>query len=138
MKKYLFLSIFFILLSVVGGLLLIKNNKKIPYEDSAISSLSPTKIPTFTPTPFSEVILPVSASMAISPTITSRPTLTPRPSSTPHPSIIPSPTTIDISDVSDEPSPTRILLPVAGVEFPSQVLTIIGGIVTLLGFLILL
>lgn len=36
------------------------------------------------------------------------------------------------------PSPTRIILPVSGFEFPSQALTIIGGIATLLGFLILL
>jgi len=36
------------------------------------------------------------------------------------------------------PSPTRIVLPVSGVNFPVQALTIIGGITTLLGFLILL
>ncbi|PIU73257.1 hypothetical protein COS78_03275 [Candidatus Shapirobacteria bacterium CG06_land_8_20_14_3_00_40_12] len=37
-----------------------------------------------------------------------------------------------------EPSPTRILLPLAGFEFPSLTLTLLGGIVTILGFLILL
>ncbi|MFA7301399.1 MAG: hypothetical protein WC069_03750 [Candidatus Shapirobacteria bacterium] len=36
------------------------------------------------------------------------------------------------------PSPTRIILPVSGFEFPIQALTLIGGITTLLGFLILL
>lgn len=36
------------------------------------------------------------------------------------------------------PSPTRIVLPVSGVNFPVQALTIVGVITTLLGFLILL
>lgn len=40
--------------------------------------------------------------------------------------------------ITEGPSPTRIILPISGVEFPSQALTIIGGIATLLGFLILL
>lgn len=40
--------------------------------------------------------------------------------------------------VAQGPSPTRIILPISGVEFPSQALTIIGSIATLLGFLILL
>ncbi len=36
------------------------------------------------------------------------------------------------------PSPTRIILPNAGFEFPAQALTVVGVIVTLFGFLILL
>ena len=40
--------------------------------------------------------------------------------------------------ITSGPSPTRIVLPVSGFEFPVQALTIIGGITTLLGFLILL
>jgi hypothetical protein len=42
------------------------------------------------------------------------------------------------TDIVNGPSPTRIVLPVSGFEFPVQALTIIGGITTLLGFLILL
>jgi len=41
-------------------------------------------------------------------------------------------------NIAQGPSPTRIILPVSGVEFPAQALTIVGGIATLLGFLILL
>lgn len=40
--------------------------------------------------------------------------------------------------IANGPSPTRIILPTAGFNFPSQALTIVGGIATLLGFLILL
>ena len=40
--------------------------------------------------------------------------------------------------VANGPSPTRIILLETGVEFPSQILTLVGGIITLLGFLILL
>lgn len=40
--------------------------------------------------------------------------------------------------LAEGPTPTRIVLPVSGFNFPIQALTIIGGITTLLGFLILL
>ena len=40
--------------------------------------------------------------------------------------------------IAEGPSPTRIILLESGVEFPSQILTLVGGIITLLGFLILL
>lgn len=40
--------------------------------------------------------------------------------------------------IAQGPSPTRIILPSSGVSFPIQVVTILGTIVTLVGFLILL
>jgi hypothetical protein len=40
--------------------------------------------------------------------------------------------------IAQGPSPTRIVLPEAGVDFPAKTLSIVGIIVTLLGFLILL
>jgi hypothetical protein len=50
----------------------------------------------------------------------------------------PTSTPVPTEYIAEGPSPTRIILPQSGVEFPSQMLTIFGGIVTLLGFLILL
>lgn len=44
----------------------------------------------------------------------------------------------EVEYVVSGPSPTRIILPVSGFNFPAQALTIVGGITTLLGFLILL
>lgn len=57
------------------------------------------------------------------------------PTSTPVP---PTNTPVPTLVIAEGPSPTRIILPESGVDFPSQVLTIIGGIITLFGFLILL
>ncbi len=84
-------------------------------------TLSPTPTPTNTPTP--------TSTGTVTPT-TTIPTITPttppgQPTNTPP-------------FIAQGPSPTRIILPNAGFNFPSQALTIIGGIATLLGFLILL
>ncbi len=73
---------------------------------------------------------PVSAPIKVSPPIIS---ITPTIEIT-----NPSPfSTVSLSK-DNGPSPTRILLPLAGFNFPFQALTLLGGIVTLLGFLILL
>jgi hypothetical protein len=40
--------------------------------------------------------------------------------------------------IAQGPSPTRIVLPNSGVEFPIQVLTVVGVITTLIGLLVLL
>ena len=99
-------------------------------------TLTPTSIPTFiiitdTPAPtVTSTPQPTSTSVPTN-TPTSVPTATPRPSSTPWPTVTPRP-------MAQGPSPTRIILPSAGFEFPSQAMTLLGGIVTLLGFLILL
>lgn len=92
-----------------------------------------TPIPTLTPRP--------TATLTPGPTTTPIPTLTPGPTITPGPTSTPVPPTntpIPTTVIAEGPSPTRIILPQSGVEFPSQMLTIFGGIVTLLGFLILL
>jgi len=48
------------------------------------------------------------------------------------------PLTITSTPTDEGPSPTRIILPLAGFDFPSQALTLLGGIIILLGFLVLL
>lgn len=112
-----------------------------------------TSEPTITP-PVSddpcEIIFTVS-SPTPTPTGTLSPTPTPTPTNTPTPTDIPTPvptnTSVPASTpmptdtpayVAEGPTPTRIILPVVGVDFPAKILTIVGSIITLLGFLILL
>lgn len=102
-----------------------------------------TPIPTSTPRPTNTPTPTPGPSSTPTPTNTPGPTSTPTPgpSSTPGPTSTPVPPTntpIPTDVIAKGPSPTRIILPESGIEFPSQILTIIGGIVTLLGFLILL
>jgi hypothetical protein len=91
---------------------------------------SPTNTPTNTPTgTYPPTETPTNTS---TPTNTNTPTntTTPRPTSTPRPTNTP-------KSIAIEPTPTRIVLPNAGVDFPAKGLAIVGTIVTLLGFLIL-
>jgi hypothetical protein len=69
------------------------------------------------------------------PTSTSTPTGTPNPSSTPTTTLSPTSTSRPSAPTA---TPTVIVLPQSGIEFPTQGLTIIGIIVTLIGFLVLL
>lgn len=99
-----------------------------------------TRTPTRTPTP---TFIIITDTPAPTPTGTYIPTDTPVPTNTPVPTSTPtgvwsSPTPSPTTNIAEGPSPTRIILPISGVEFPAQALTIIGGIATLLGFLILL
>lgn len=99
---------------------------------SPTNSPSPTntQTPTVTPTgTYPPTNTPTNTS---TPTNTNTPTntTTPRPSSTPKPTNTPKPLAI-------EPTPTRIILPSAGIDFPAKGLAIVGTIVTLLGFLVL-
>ncbi len=106
-------------------------------------TVKPTNIPTNTPT---ATLTPTSAPTN-TPTLvpTNQPTSTPLPTSAPTntPTLVPTsqPTsqpTATVVPTKILPSPTRIILPNSGVEFPGQALTVVGVIVTLLGFLILL
>jgi len=77
---------------------------------------TPTSVPTSTPTPIA--------------------TGTPGPTSTPAPTA--TPTTVLVSQDASIPVPTRVELPEAGVIIPSQLLIIVGSIISLLGLLIFL
>lgn len=120
-----------------------------------LSQVHPTNtpIPTSTPRPSITPTITPRPTLTLTPTPspTSTPTLTPTPSSTPTPGpsstptpgptstpVPPTNTPLPTKYIAEGPSPTRIILPESGVEFPSQMLTIFGGIITLLGFLILL
>ena len=104
---------------------------------------TPTQTPTDTPTP---TMTPTGTQAPTeTPTSTPTPTETPIPTNTPTGVIIPTNTPTDIPIptetpvyIAEGPSPTRIVLPNSGVEFPIQALTVIGIITTLLGYLILL
>lgn len=96
---------------------------------------TPTSTPRPTNTPRPTATLTPTLGPTSTPTVAPSSTPTPGPSSTPVP---PTNTPIPTSVIAEGPSPTRIILPQSGIEFPSQILTILGGIVTLLGFLILL
>lgn len=118
---------------------------------------TPTRIPTSTATPTRN---PTNTPVPTS-TRTPSPTATPRPDDTPVPTAtptnIPAPTdtpvpnptatpvvystpqpTATTEPLAQGPSPTRILLPNAGVSFPIQGLTVVGTIISLLGLLVLL
>ncbi|MBU1088608.1 hypothetical protein KKA02_01885, partial [Patescibacteria group bacterium] len=70
-------------------------------------------------------------------TPTNTPTGTPQPTSTPTNTPTNTPTDTPVY-IAQGPSPTRIVLPDAGVDFPTKGLMIFGSIVSLLGLLILL
>jgi len=106
---------------------------------SSTPTSTPTPLPTNTPIPTSTTTPQPTSTSTPQPTSTPNPTPTPNPTSTPTP--LPTNTPIPTSTpeyIAEGPTPTRIILPQSGVEFPAQMLTIFGGIVTLLGFLILL
>lgn len=113
------------------------------------ATIRPTNTPTNTPTPTRIIsntpTLTPNPSFTLTPTTkpTNTPTNTPKPTNTPTTRIIsgtpaPSSTPVPTLVIAQGPSPTRIILPEAGVDFPAKTLSIIGIIVTLLGFLILL
>ena len=87
----------------------------------------PTSIPTYPPTE-----TPTSTQ---TPTGTQAPTNTP--TNTPVPTDTPVPTATPVY-TAQGPSPTRIILPNSGFDFPIQALSVVGVITTLLGLLILL
>ncbi len=124
------------------------------------TSLLPTKIPA-TATPTKIAISTATPTPTRIPSLTSTPTLTPSPTTTPAPTSTPTPTpttapaltptniptttptltsqpTATLQPLAQGPSPTRIILPNAGVDFPLKGLTVAGAIVTLLGLLVLL
>jgi len=111
---------------------------------TATSTPKPTNTPkpTATSTPKPTNTPKPTATSTPKPTNTPQPTSTPvPPTNTPQPTNTPIPPTntpVPTQVIAEEPTPTRIILPKSGVEFPSQFLGIIGGIITLLGFLILL
>jgi len=113
----------------------------------------PTSTPTNTPTPTPTKIISNTPTLTPNPSFTLTPTTKPTntPTPTTKPTNTPTPTTRIISGtpvptntlvptlvIAEGPSPTRIVLPEAGVDFPAKTLSIVGIIVTLLGFLILL
>lgn len=98
-------------------------------------TLTPTNTPTVTPTPTA------TATGTPAPTGTPLPTSTPTDIPTPAPTSLPVNTPVPTNTpvyIAEGPTPTRIILPVVGVDFPAKALTIVGSIITLLGFLILL
>ena len=122
---------------------------------SGCQSVSPTisKKPTNTPSP--TVKPTIKPTITITPTISRTPTLTFTPTPTTivptltqtptisvttanTPTVTPTNKTLSSTPTMEAVSPTRIILPSAGVEFPIQAVTVIGIITTLLGFLILL
>ena len=104
------------------------------------STPTPTKAPTSTPR-ITNTPTPTGF-LTSTPIPTSTPTgfltSTPPPTSTPTSPSSPTNTPVPTDVLAQGPSPTRIILPESGIEFPSQILTIVGSIITLLGFLILL
>lgn len=103
---------------------------------------SNTPTPTSTPKPTATNTPGPTATGTLTPTLT--PTNTPVPTNTPQPTATNTPkpnstsTPVPTEVIAQGPSPTRIVLPQAGFEFPVQILTVLGAIVTLAGFLILL
>jgi len=110
-------------------------------------TVTSTPGPTVTPGPTSTntptaTATPTETPADDSPTPTQTPTDTPVPTSTPTPDLsvtnTPAPTDIPVPTNTIGPSPTRIILPNAGVDFPVKALGLVGVIITLFGFLILL
>ncbi len=107
---------------------------------------TPTKIITNTPTP-TKTPTPTPTKTP-TPTVTNTPppgstsTPTPLASNTPTPTNTPAPgdtaTPVPTSAIAQGPSPTRIALPEAGVDFPAKGLFLSGAIIALFGLLILL
>ena len=98
----------------------------------AIPTLTPTDTPTQTPT------LTPTGTMIPTDTPTETPTLTPTNTPTGSPTRTPTqlPTSKPTDAIAKGPSPTKAELPEAGVNFPVQVMIIIGSIITLSGLLI--
>ncbi len=125
-------------------------------DDDCTPAPTNTPVPTNTPKPTATSTPKPTNTPKPTATSTPKPTNTPQPTSTPIPPtntpvpptntpvpptntpIPPTNTPVPTQVIAEEPTPTRIILPKSGVEFPSQFLGIIGGIITLLGFLILL
>jgi len=111
---------------------------------TATKTPTPTLTPTGTRTPTLTPTLTSTPTLTLTPTLTptgtQMPTQTPTstriPTNTPANTSTPRPTEIIV--YTTQASPTRIILPQSGVDFPFQFLTILGAIVTLAGFLILL
>ena len=120
-NRYAIFTLLFIFLSLAGGIYLIKqnqNNRNITTDNHIASKPTSTSKPTNTPTPTLPAVAPASPAGG-SATTGPRSTVTPSP-------------------IDEGPSPTLIILPLAGLKFPSQALILLGGIITLLGFLVLL
>lgn len=122
---------------------------KTPTDTPTDTPRSPTNTPTLTPRPTATSTPRPTATPTPGPSSTPTPTNLPTSTPTPGPTSTPTPgptstpvpptnTPVPTDVITQGPSPTRIILPESGIEFPSQLLTIIGGIITLLGFLILL
>jgi len=90
-------------------------------------TLTPTPTPTNTPTPTATLTLSLTPTGTLTPT----PTNTPVPTSTPVPTNTPAPT------VTSAPTPTRVELPEAGTSFPSELLILLGSIISLGGLVLL-
>ena len=109
-----------------------------PPTSTPIPPTNTPKVPTNTPKPTATSTPTPTATGTPKPTNTPTPTSTPTPTATGTPQPIATNTPTPTEVIAQGPSPTRIILLESGVEFPSQILTIFGGIITLLGFLILL
>lgn len=96
------------------------------------STPTPTNTPTTTPQPTATSTPLPTATMTPNPSATT----TPQPTATNTP--LPTSTIVPTQVIAQGPSPTQIILPQAGLDFPVKTLAIIGTIVSLLGFLILL
>lgn len=97
-------------------------------------TLTPTLTPTDTPTPTN------TPTGTLTPTLT--PTGTPTPTNTPtgtlSPTLTPTDTptpTEELVAQADTPTPTKIELPEAGFAVPSQILVLLGSIISLSGLL---
>lgn len=120
-NHYAVFALIFLFLSLAGGIYLTKQYQK-SRDFTADNSVS------VKPTPQETDINPTEI-----PILTE--TLTPTLANT---SVPVEDLTIVSTPEYDGPSPTRILLPLAGIEFPSLALTLLGGIIILLGFLVLM
>ena len=118
-NRYLILAFFFLFLSIIGGVYLVRQDQDNHNRTYSV----PTKVPIATKTLIPS--RPLTSTPIKTPTLAKKPTNIPRPTPT-------------LELIAEDPSPTRILLPAAGINFPSLALTLLGGIVILLGFLILL
>lgn len=102
----------------------------------SFSIASPTPTPTSTPT---GTLSPTpTATSTLTPTSTSAPTSTPTGTLSPTqtPTDTPSPTpTEELVAQADTPTPTKIELPEAGFTVPSQMLVLLGSIISLSGLL---
>lgn len=116
------------------------------FESSCVCPSDPTSTPTLTSTPppgstptatFTPTPPPGSTS---TPTATFTPTPPPGSTSTPTPTNTNTPPPGTTPTIASNPvaTPTRIILPEAGVDLPAKILTVLGTIIALSGLLILL